>query len=568
MAPLAGNLGTSFTSTPASIQAWLWGLILLLFLALVLLLMLCLHLYRHIRRATCKNDYCARIVHNLRTPLTLIKLPLDELEKGDLEPRNPHNDSLQVIKRNVDKILLQVNHLTDLENNTFSRKIYVSRYDLSPLVYSILSSFSFSARQRQVELKIPKPQRDGTVWADKEKLKLILQNFMTNALMTTPAGGSIEVTTHIDSKNWSISFIDKGAHTAFHSHSRLPRLWRGTRRHAIRQYNTSLGFKERMSLVKMLVNSHAGNISYRINESSIEARLTFPTSCHCYCKEASPSLSPSFFIPSRFDEPKKNDNLSHENLYRVLLVEQDDELATYLYTLLSGKYEVMIVRDGSEALDKISYICPDIIVAELSLPVMKGCELCSRIKSDKNFSCVPVVLLTHASMRENLLQGIESLADICIAVPFDATFLVAVLNNLLKNREIIKKSVSQERRREVIDSSNEEDMKFIARVNEVIEMNMSDSAFRVDQLSAMLNMSRSSFFNKIKSLKGETPSDYLLKKRLCRARTLFQEHRLTMGEVADRVGFSDANYLSVVYKKHYGTSPRKSKNMDNDKHGI
>jgi len=248
---------------------------------------------------------------------------------------------------------------------------------------------------------------------------------------------------------------------------------------------------------------------------------------------------------------------------RILIVEDNDDMRNYLQHTFADIYYTFVASDGQIGWDIVQNIKPDLVISDIMMPNMNGDELCSRIKSDINTSHIPVILLTALNDKSNIIRGLKYGADEYITKPFDISILKATIINILSNREVLKNSFSKlelKNADESINYASELDREFMDKVKDIIEKNLSDSNFNVDVLCSALNMSRSSFYSKIKALTDQAPADFIRTIRLTHAAKLLKSKRFNITEVADMTGFSDAKYFREVFKKHYKMNPSKYMN--------
>ena len=246
---------------------------------------------------------------------------------------------------------------------------------------------------------------------------------------------------------------------------------------------------------------------------------------------------------------------------KLLIVEDNDELREYLRNTLSDQYIIQICSNGKMALIIVKEFQPDLIISDIMMPEMRGDELCKVLKNDIDTSHIPIILLTALNNDKNVIEGLQVGADEYIVKPFNIGILRATITNLLTNRALLRRKYADldlnddEHDIECINCSSDLDWKFIATVKKHVEDNLDNPSFNVDVLCNLLNMSRTSFYNKIKALTDESPADYIRVIRLKRAAQLLKEQKHSITEVAEMTGFSDAKYFREVFKKHFEVSP-------------
>ena len=248
---------------------------------------------------------------------------------------------------------------------------------------------------------------------------------------------------------------------------------------------------------------------------------------------------------------------------RILIVEDNDDLRTYLEGLLKEEYLVQTCSNGRDALLVAREYNPDLILSDVMMPEMGGDELCASVKSDIETSHIPVMLLTALGDEKDMLEGLENGADAYITKPFSINVLRANIRNILANRALLKRAYAglEDGVGQVPpDCHNTRDWKFMASVRECVMKNIDNPGFCVDMLCGMQNMSRTGFFNKLKALTGHAPADYIRSMRLQYAAQLLREKDCSITEISDDSGFSDVRYFREVFRKYYGMSPSEYRN--------
>jgi DNA-binding response OmpR family regulator len=259
------------------------------------------------------------------------------------------------------------------------------------------------------------------------------------------------------------------------------------------------------------------------------------------------------------DNTKKMKARTH---YRILVVEDDDEIRHYICNELNEEYHIAECVNGREALEYILKERPDLVISDVMMPEMDGITLCRKMKQNININDIPVILLTAKSKQEDRLEGLEIGADAYLVKPFNTELLRTTIGNLLTNRERLKsryageKQVDEKMAKIEMKSSDEALMEKIMRT---INEHLSDSALNVELLAANAGMSRVHMHRKLKELTNQSARDFIRGIRLKQAATLFQEKDLTISEVAYATGFANLSHFSNSFKDFYGVSPTEYK---------
>lgn len=247
--------------------------------------------------------------------------------------------------------------------------------------------------------------------------------------------------------------------------------------------------------------------------------------------------------------------------FQVLIIEADEELSHQLKQSLSEQYTVQTTNNGKEALEMVKEYKPDLIISDMILSSdMDGEELCTTLKNDIETSHIPIVLLIALDDKKSILKGLRTGADEYVIKPFNMEILKVTLTNLLASKALLRRKYANlelNNPNECINCSTDIDWRFVDSVKKHVEENMSNPSFNVDVLCTLLNMSRTSFYNKIKALTDQAPADYARLIRLKRAAQLLKEQQHSITEVAEMTGFNDPKYFREVFKKHFKVSPSK-----------
>lgn len=241
----------------------------------------------------------------------------------------------------------------------------------------------------------------------------------------------------------------------------------------------------------------------------------------------------------------------------LLLAESNNEISKHFQENLLKDYELIYADNGANALKLAKEINPDIIIADILLPVLNGYELCSILKSSVGTSHIPVILLSALNEKENIILGLEAGANDYIVKPFDFDILKARIRNILQSREQLRKIVFTDSQIEETNYTTELDIEFLDKAKHIVETEIDNAEFSIHDFCSMLAMSRTSVYNKLKTLTGQSPNDFIRIIRLNKAKGLLESKKYTVSEVSDKVGFTDSKYFSTSFKKQFGISPSK-----------
>ena len=509
-----------------------------------------LHSMRREKKASDERTrFFINTAHDIRTPLTLIKAPLEEIQQKENLSEESQANMLTAMK-NVDTLIrLTTNLINFSKANVYSSSLRISEHELNTYMEGIYHAFYSYAEAKQIKLDYKSNFEYQNVWFDKEKMDSITKNLISNAIKYTPAHGEVHIITRHDKDNWSLEITDTGIGIPAKEQKKLFKLhFRGS--NAINAKITGSGIG--LMLVWKLVRIHKGKISIESVENK-GTRVKVPTKT--VQQENVVPVSPSAVSPHTY----KDQYRQHvQNAQRILVVEDHDDLREYLSHTLSEAYQVETCTNGKEALKIIPEFKPDLVLSDIMMPEMRGDELCSAIKNNILTSHIPVILLTALNDEKNIVEGLETDADKYLIKPFNIGILKASIANILTNRALLRSKYAEMELHNdsiSINYSNTLDQQFLEAVKETITENLDNSGFNVESLCASQNMSRSSFYNKLKALTDQAPADYIRLIRLKRAAQLLSEGQYNISEISDMTGFNDVKYFREVFKKYYKISP-------------
>ena len=523
--------------------------------------------YQMIRRdkqiSQAKINFFMQTAHDIRTPLTLIKAPLGEILKNEqLTEQGTTNLNLAI--QSTDNLSELANNLMDFQKEElYSSKISVVRYELNQYIQNYMQQFKAYAEQKGIDFQYKSSFTSLEVWIDQNKIDSILQNLLSNALKYTPKGGSVTIETDHNKNRWILTIKDTGIGIPKEDQKKLFKfLFRG--KNATNQLITGSGVG--MLLTYRLIKNHEGKISFSSTENvGTTFQLSFPIQSEHYQyrnEGVDQNLRTVLLqdgIVAPMPEAEQTQITAHPDSPRIMIVEDNASLRLFLMKSLSDIYQVDGAENGQEAIDKIKVQQPDLIISDVMMSVMDGETMCRTLKSDIETSHIPIILLTALGDKKDILRGLETKADMYITKPFDLIVLRANISNILENREIIRKKLQQasvniESKTEDIPMPTNLDNEFMQKVTVLVKENLGKD-LTVDTLCAGMNMSRTSFYNKIKALTGMAPNDFIRNIRMQEAAALLKSQRYTVAEVADMMGFADPKYFTDTFKKFYGVPP-------------
>lgn len=498
-----------------------------------------------------KIQFFTHMAHDIRTPLTLIKAPLQELKRANLS--SEAKESLELALANTDKLLDMVSQLLDFQKiEQEAMALHVEEACLSVIFTDIVKNFQILAKSKDIVLSARIAHNVYTGWVDVKKVTIILENLLSNALKYTPKKGNVLLDISQNEHLLTIKIIDDGIGISAESKKKLfHQYFRGKNAINTNESGTGIG----LLFTKKLIELHKGRIVFesRLNVGS-SFEITIPVLKESYTpleilykKESTTTL---------FPETKSTSERRDERKIHLLLVEDNDGLRDYMASLLAKTYTVSQAVNGQEALDFVKKTPPDFIVSDVLMPQLSGIELCSAIKSNISTCHIPVILLSAITERETIIRGINAGADDYLTKPFDISVLEGKIAGRLRNRALYRqKFLDKKSFEENVSQSTEIDQAFLNRIILHIEENITDIDLSIDTLAAEMAMSRSVFYKRIKGLTNQNPKDLVRDIKMRKAIFLLRENKHTIADIAYLTGHQNTKYFSTAFKKYYGVSP-------------
>lgn len=509
-----------------------------------------------------RTQFFINTAHDIRTPLTLIKAPLEELlcEEGLTE--NVIMRTKTALK-NIEILVNQVNNLINFERaDVYSSELCVAEYELSSYMSEVYNGFSTYAAIKHIEFTYDNNFSYLNVWFDREKMDSILKNLLSNALKYTPENGKVSLSVYDNNDSWMLEVKDTGIGIPVKEQSKLFKLhFRASNAINSKVSGSGIG----LMLVGKLVNLHGGKIYVEsVEQQGTTIKIVIPkkikNKCKCNQEAAQTAIEHKSQISVTSVPAQTVNTTKNANQHRILIVEDNDELRTYLANTLGTLYNVQVCSNGKEALIIVKEYWPELILSDIMMPEMRGDELCIAIKNNVETSHIPIILLTALAENDDVLAGLEIGADDYIPKPFNVGVMKASIASLLANRALLRSKYANldsgtDIIMPVLKCTNSLDWQFISNVRKSIEDNIDNTNLTVEMLGEMHNMSRTSFFCKMKALTGFSPKGFIRAIRLKHATELLKEGGHTIIEIAYMCGFSSDKYFRDVFKKYLKMSP-------------
>lgn len=526
--------------------------------------------------------FFTNISHELRTPLTLIADPVEMLLE-DQSIKGKARDLLKMVQRNALALQQLVGSILDfrkIQNGKMDLQLY--RFDIAKAITLWTSDFQLTAERKHIKLHLDVDgfKGHGEIVADKEKIARIVFNLLSNALKYTPAGGDIFVSLKTEDKDFlRIDVRDTGKGI---SNEEAEKVFERFFQAKGAASGTGIG----LALVKSFVELHHGKAWVESEpDKGSDFIVVIP------CKQMADSIvihnddetvdnsessslsagkekineSDLQYIDDGNKQSGKLQKLLDEqgNKPSLLVIDDNNDIRQYLRTLLQDEFYVFEASDGKEGLEVAMKEVPDLVICDVMMPVMNGLEFTEQLKTQTITSHIPVIMLTAKNLDEHRAEGYEHGADSYITKPFHSKVLLSRIENLLKQRRLLKthfenlfNQTSPSAEQEIAMSQLEDrDKQFLHQLHVIIQKNLSNSEFGVEDVGKEIGLSRVQLYRKVKAMTGSSVVDLLRKARLAKAKRLLESRSMSVSEVAYEVGFSAPSYFTKCFKEEYGMLP-------------
>lgn len=503
-----------------------------------------------------KFDFFTNVAHEIRTPLTLIKGPLENIilnKNVDMEIR----EDLNIMEQNTERLLNLTNQLLDFrktERQGFS--LNFTRCNVTEVVQETYLRFTSLAKQKNLEFALKVPENVLYAHINKEAFIKILSNLLSNAMKyaKTYVQISLETNEAVENVEFFVRTVNDGlvVPDAMKEEIFKPFVRFDGEDNGRVTAGTGIG----LALSRSLAELHKGSLRMVEGEKANVFCLTLPImQDNAITMESEVVGNAELFAEPQAKREEQKENA--ENRYTILVAEDNPEMLSFVSRQLSHEYTVLTAANGEEALRVLDENFVNLIVSDVVMPLMDGFELCKTIKSKLDYSHIPIILLTAKTNIQSKVEGLELGADAYIEKPFSPEYLQAAISSLIRNREKLRhafaKSPFVAANTMALTKADEE---FIKKLNEIILSNLHNPDFSMEDMAEILNMSRSNFYRKIKGVLDLTPNEYLRIERLKRAAQLLKEGENRVNEICYMVGFNSPSYFSKCFLKQFGVLPK------------
>ena len=493
-----------------------------------------------------KLRFYTNISHDLRTPLTLIISPLEKLLQENIVPPQIKNE-LELMFRNSHLLLDVVNQLLDLRRiEKGIVKLNLSYGNLSEFICDICSSFEPYEKNRNIQLTLDIQENELETDFDRNMMLRIMMNLLSNAFKYNNDNGKVIVSIQriVNENNQEFANIivsDTGIGIKDENKKKVfERYYQEKQSYETTYASSGIG----MHIVKEYVALHDGTICIEDNQpQGTKFIITIPIKCSFKNNSTRLSNAP-FIIPENVKDMQVS----------ILIVEDNDDFRHFLANYLSNYFQTFEASNGEQALDILENNEINLAICDVRMPSMSGLELCNRIKTNIQFSHIPVILLTARINEEHIIEGLQEGADEYITKPVNLSYLLLRINKLLEWTKDNHKKFEQE---SIIPNEvtiSKLDNQLITRIIEYININMDNSEFSVEELSEKVGLSRGHLYKKLTSIVGKSPQEFIRIMRIRKGKELLDENVDNISQIAYQIGLSP-KLFAKYFKDEYGCSP-------------
>lgn len=502
-----------------------------------------------------KINFFTTIAHEIRTPVSLIIGPLEHIIKNKKIPDEVVSN-LSIIDRNSQRLLTLVNQLLDfrkIEKETIN--ISLTNQNLYEFMLSIYNRFKPFVENKKINFTYNYESKDFCTGIDEENLTKVISNLLSNASKYTKDSIDLNFSTDTKAKTFTISVIDNGTGIPTEEQQKIFEAF----------YQIADGHKSGTGIGLYLVKSIVDALNGKIILDNREGEgLIFTIVLPIVDGQGSneivneefkhPNIIPDYNRITRIEEKQLSPD---EEKPTLLIVEDNIDMQSFLYNSFKDNYRVLLANNGIEGIKALETEEIDIIVSDIMMPEMDGIEFCNKLKNNLLWNHLPIILLTAKTNITSRIEALEIGADAYIDKPFSVIHLSAQIRNLLESRKNLLKKFTETPMASLKSiAGNDADKEFLEKLHEVIEKNISNETFSVENMAKAMHISNSSLFAKIKNLTGITPNKLVLLVRMKKAAELLMENRYRINEVCYMVGFSNPSYFAKCFLKQYGVLPK------------
>lgn len=499
--------------------------------------------------------------HELKTPLTMILAPVESL-LGEIRKKE-HTNSLRIIEKNAKTLLGRINKLLDFRQTEDGlNKLKITKHNLAKSLSKWIEMYEPIAQKKSVEIIKNFDIEEASIYCDLDKIHIVFNNLMSNALKYTSKGDQIIIRLKTKGNGYQFSIKDNGAGI---SAQILPHIfdWYYHSDEKVKKDGSGIG----LALSKRFIELHGG----KINAKSIENQ-------HTVFKVFLPKGKPEHLANTDTIEAHDFENVTAEILNEnkeletrallnpnadrelLLLIDDNPDIHHYLSSILKEKYDLLHALNGQEGINMAIKHVPDLIVSDIMMPEKSGIDLTNTLKSRKETTHIPIILLSAKDTQESIVIGYKEGADDYITKPFSTAILKARIRNLLDRKFTLQKNLLQKEENEETANTVESqqvkiEKKFLKKFEKKVHEHIQVQGKMVELISEEMGMSRASLYRKIKALTGKSINEYIRDIKLDKSLYLIEKEGLNVSMAAFEVGFNNMKYFRKIFKEKFGQLP-------------
>ena len=510
-----------------------------------------------------KLRFFTDISHELRTPLTLIATPIEMLLSREKFTNEGHAQML-VVRNNTQRLLTLVNQILDFRKlESKKMRLVLEHTDALEVIRETMSHFDLLSEEHHIDYSLSCNEESIPGWVDRDKLQKMLFNLLSNAFKYTPDGNPIMVRVSKVERQLQIEVIDGGVGIADADKERLFQRFENVSKINLFKPSTGLG----LALVSELVQLLGGKINMESTPgvgSRFTLLLPLEKEAFHHMKHVDFLLGEQLKSPNneleKEDDPLDSEEMEEETKRLILIVEDNEELRVMLRTILSEEYLIIEAANGEEGLHLAREKAPDLIVSDVLMPVMDGLEMVRRLREDATTAHLQILMLSAKASLDDRIEGLEQGADDYLPKPFHASYLLARVKSLIERRTELQQRLLAELavasdRPEDPDEQVSPEIRFLNEATAIIERHIDDGDWSIEDFASEMCLSHTSLFQRMKSVVGLSPVEFIREVRLKRACQLIDEGNHNITSISYMVGFSDPKYFTRVFKKRFGVPP-------------
>ncbi|SHG03409.1 Signal transduction histidine kinase [Dysgonomonas macrotermitis] len=572
---------------------WAYLLYLIIFIAILYSILRTIFTFYRLRdrvileheQTEMKTRFFTDISHEIRTPLTMIVSPVENILEDEKTPQETRSQ-LQLVLKNANRMLRMVNQILDFRKIQ-KHQLSIQATPIGSYISDICQSFTKTAEGQNIDLKVNDQSEGEKIWIDRDSVEKLTFNLLSNSFKYTPSGRTIEVNIFKKDKYIALQVTDQGKGMTKDVLNKLFTRFASFNPDKSKP-STGIG----LSIVKEVADRHYAKIQVEStpNEGS-SFTVLFPLGVEHFDDSVNivhltetvqpiPTEKKDNITGDQTETPETEETSidKEEQKAVILVVEDDDDLRHFISTILLPYYDVLEASNGKEGYELAVTNIPDFILSDLMMPEMDGVQFLQEIRNNCETSHIPFILLTAKTDMESRLSGLDFGADDYITKPFSVKYLRARINNIVQQRKRLFDTYTLQSGstivapeltpsdEQAIDQEEQQitghDNLFLQKVEEIIESNIDNSDFLIEDLVSAMAMSRTVFFKKLKSLTGYSPIEFVRNIKIKHAAKLItNNNEYTIKEISFMIGISDTKYFTQCFKKIFGTTPSEYRNQ-------